>query len=258
MKEKEKELVEEEILAVETTVSEDLNELLLADESLTEDFREKAGVIFEAALNAKIEEKTAELEESYEVRLDEEVSSVKEDILSHVDEYMAYVVEQWMVENRLEVEAGLRTEVAEGFITGLKQLFVESYVEVPEAKVDLVDTLEKDLSEAKAAIEASEVKEAKQTALINDLFKDLAIREACEGLSISAAEKVVKLAENVEFTSAEDYTKKIDVLKESYLSASKRKVVIEEEEVKTLEESKDLTESNPAMAAYLGALAKIK
>jgi hypothetical protein len=163
--------------------SEDLNALVESEATLSEEFKAKTAVIFEAAVKSKLSEEIDRLESEYKTQLDEEVSSIKEDLVEKVDSYLNYVVEQWMEDNKVAIQSGLRTEIAEGFMDKLKDLFVESYVEVPESKVDLIDELAADNEEleeqfneavAKTMELAEELETYKREAIIREASKDLA------------------------------------------------------------------------------------
>jgi len=163
--------------------SNELDALVESEATLSEEFKAKTALIFEAAVKAKLSEEVDRLEEAYKTELAEEIAATKEDLVEKVDSYLNYVVEQWMEDNKLAIQAGLRTEIAEGFMSKMKDLFVESYVEVPESKVDLVDELaqaNEELEEAfndamsKALKLAEEVESFKRAAIIREASKDLA------------------------------------------------------------------------------------
>lgn len=234
--------------------SEDLNALVESEATLSEEFKAKTAVIFEAAVKSKIAEEINRLEEEYATQLDEEVTSIKTDLVEKVDSYLDYVVEQWMEDNKLAITSGLRTEIAEGFMGKLKDLFVESYVDVPESKVDLVDelaTAHEELEEeyndavAKAMALAEELETYKREAII---------REASRDLAETQVEKLTSLAESIAFESESDFAAKVATLKESYFGAkTATSVIAEESEDDTADEA---VETNAMMESYLQALRK--
>jgi hypothetical protein len=222
---------EEEL--VEYNFDDDLEALVESEATLSDDFKGKASTIFEAAVNSKIMEKAAdmelvtatliaekveELEEQYTSEISEAVTEAREELVEKVDSYLNYVVETWMEENRLAVETGLRTEIAETFMSSLKDLFTESYIEVPESKVDLVD----DLAEQVVALE-EKLNEETATILemragMQQMERQAIIANASYGLAGTQADKLSKLAESIDFESAEAFANKVDTLVESYFS----------------------------------------
>jgi hypothetical protein len=223
--------------------SDDLNALVSEEATLSEGFKEKAGLIFEAAIQAKVADEVARLEESYAEQLDEEIKSTKEDLVEKVDNYLNYVVENWMEENKLAIQAGLRAEIAEGFMNSLKDLFVESYIEVPESKVDLVDDLAQEVQDLEEQLNDQTQKNIEMTESLNELQRKDIIREASKDLAETQVAKLEKLAEGVAFEGYE----------ESYFKAEAVESVIAEE---TEEESGDSVEINEAMSQYLTAIRK--
>ena len=226
-------LDESDEVLVEYNFDDDLQALVESEATLSDDFKGKASTIFEAAVNSKIMEKAAdmelvtatliaekveELEEEYTSEISEAIVEAREELVEKVDGYLNYVVETWMEENRLAVESGLRTEIAETFMGSLKDLFTESYIEVPESKVDLVD----DLAEQVIALEE---KLNEETATIlemrsytQDLERQAIIAEASINLVGTQADKLTKLAESIDFESASAFAAKVDTLVESYFS----------------------------------------
>ena len=213
------------------SVKEDIDEMFGADD-LSEEFREKAEVVFEAALNtrvtlevARLEEefaaKEAELEEAFEVALEEETTKVVENITSKLDQYLDYVVEQWMEENQVAIENGLRMDIAENFIQGLHNLFAEHYITVPDEKIDLVAEMKAELEEVKAKLNEAVDQKLELQAVINEATKEATLEEISEGLAETQVEKLRTLAEGIEYTDAEAYRKKLEIVKETYFTAKK-------------------------------------
>jgi hypothetical protein len=231
---------------------EDLDALVDSEATLSESFREKAGVIFEAAFAAKVAEEVERLEEQYEEKLSEETTAIKEDLVEKVDGYLNYVVEQWMQDNQIAIEAGLRTEIAEGFMTALKDVFVEHYIEVPESQVDIVDELAEQVDGLQEQLGKVTEDNIALTESVQTLKREAVIAEASEGLTVAQAEKLAKLSENVDFDSEESFAKKVATIKESYFPGEEVVIAEEIEE----EDSSTPVATSPLMAQYLDAIAK--
>jgi len=232
--------------------SDDLNALVESEATLSEDFKAKTAVIFEAAVKSKLSEEIDRLETEYAEQLAEEVEATKADLVEKVDSYLNYVVENWMEENKLAIHTGLRTEIAEGFMSKLKDVFVESYIEVPESKVDLVD----DLAEANEELEA-QVNEATAKAIelgeeLTELKRSAVIREASKDLAETQVEKLASLAESVDFENEKAFAQKVATLKESYFAKTKTAESIISEDTDTSDE----VEVSPMMEQYINALRK--
>lgn len=231
---------------------------LLEGEALSEEFRAKAEVIFESAVTARVQEETALLEEAYANALGEEVANMQATIAEQVDDYLNYVVEQWIEKNEVAIETALRSELTEDFINGLRNLFAEHYIDIPESKVDIleqlgarVESLETQLNEEieNGIALKKMLSESKQQSIVN---------EACEGLTKTQTERLMALVEHVEFTTEEEYTSKIKTLKESYFPvAMNRNAVLDNDNVLSGPEQLAESASGP-MAAYLKALGKLK
>ena len=192
---------------------------LLSGENLSEEFVTKAATIFEAAVVARAEEVIAEAEAQLQEQFDAAVEEIKEDLAAKVDDYLNYMVEEWMKENELAVEKGLRAEIVEDFIGGLRNLFVEHYIDIPADKVDVVEQLTTKVEELEDSLNEQINKGVELTKALNEQKKIEAIYTACEGLSQTQVEKLKSLAENVEFTTEEEFVAKLDVLKESYFKS---------------------------------------
>lgn len=189
---------------------------LLAGENLSEDFRSKAETIFESAVNLRVNEEVKTLEEAYAAALEEEVAKIRAELTEQVDDYLNYVVEQWVEENEVAIDTGLRTELTEDFISGLKNLFAEHYIDIPEDKVSVVEELGSKVEELEAKLNEEIDRNVQLTKQINESKQFEVLVDACEGLTTTQAEKLKALAENVDFTSVEEYAAKIETLKESY------------------------------------------
>jgi hypothetical protein len=192
---------------------------LLSGENLSEEFVTKAATIFEAAVVARAEEVIAEAEAQLQEQFDAAVEEIKEDLAAKVDDYLNYMVEEWMKDNELAIEKGLRAEIVEDFIGGLRNLFVEHYIDIPADKVDVVEQLTAKVEELEGSLNEQINKGVELTKELNEQKKIEAIYTACEGLSQTQVEKLKSLAENVEFTTEEEFVGKLNTLKESYFKA---------------------------------------
>ena len=228
---------------------------LLAGENLSEDFRSKAETIFESAVSTRVQEEVSVLEEAYEKALTEEVSNIMEQLTEQVDQYLNYVVENWIEKNEIAIETGLRTEITEEFISGLKSLFEENYIDIPEDKVSVVESLGSRLEEVEAKLNEEIQRNVELTKTLNESKRFEVLTALCEGLTATEAEKLKKLSENVGFTSEDEFAGKIATLRESYFpSTVTRQTTIDEEvasDGKTLNE-----ELSGPMAAYVRTLGK--
>ena len=229
----------------------DLNALVESEATLSEEFKAKTAVIFEAAIKSKLSEEIDRLEEAYKTELDEEVSTIKADLVEKVDSYLNYVVESWMEENKLAIHNGLRTEIAETFMSKLKDLFVESYVEVPESKVDLVDELSAANEELEEAHNAAVSKAIKLAEELETYKRDAIIREAARDLAETQVAKLTSLVEDIDFEDEKTFAQKVKTIKESYFSKkTAESTIVEETDDNTTEEV------SGSMAQYLKAIRK--
>ena len=234
--------------------SEDLNALVESEATLSDEFKAKTAVIFEAAVKSKLAEEIDRLETEYQTQLDEEVQATKEDLVEKVDSYLNYVVENWMKENELAIQSGLRAEIAEGFMEKLKDVFTESYVEVPESKIDLVDELAAANDELEEQVNEATAKALGLAEELEGYKREAIIREASRDLADTQVEKLTKLAESIDFESEEDFAAKVATLKESYFKAKPAASPISEDsEDDAADEAIELTGS---MADYVNALRK--
>ena len=247
----------EESTEMEIDLTDDVKALVSTDADLSEEFKEKAATIFETAVKTRIQEQTKILEAQYEEKLSAEKETVKEAMVEKVDSYLNYVVEEWMKENELAVERGIRTEIAEDFITGLKGLFKEHYIEVPEEKYNVLDDLTNQVKDLEGKLNeqieknvnlSKQVSESEKATLINDVSADLAETEK---------EKFAKMAENVEFDSAPKFKEKLETVKESYFPKTKIEEATSTDEVDSVAANipADAGKSD-AMAAYTAAISK--
>ena len=233
----------------------ELNALVESEATLSDEFKEKTAVIFEAAVKSKLSEEIDRLESQYKEELEEELSSTKSEMVEKVDSYLNYVVENWMKENELQVENGLRTEIAEGFMSKLKDLFSESYIEVPESKVDLVDELAEQVEELESKLNETTQKVIDQSGELEEMKKEEIIRESSSDLADTQVEKLKTLVNDLDFEDAEKVAEKVKTVKEAHFSnePSGSDEIISEE---TEGESDELIESNSSMDRYVSTLRK--
>ena len=242
----------EELVAEQVETQSELAAIVEGEATLSEEFKEKTSVIFEAAVKSKLSEEVTRLEEQYTEELAEEVETIKTDLVSKVDSYLNYVVESWMEENKLAIETGLRTEIAEGFMTKMKEVFVESYIEVPETKVDLVDDLALQVEELEERLNATTGDAIQLAGELETYKRDSIIAEASRDLADTQAEKLKDLLESVDFDSEETFTTKVNTVKESYFS----KEIPEQLEESVSEEAEEEVEVSSMMENYISALRK--
>ena len=252
--ESEEEVIEEEeAIDIEADV-----QALLEGEELSEEFQDKARTIFEGAIRSKVAEIKEELQESYATALVEELDKIKEGLTERVDGYLEYVADEWMQENQLQVEAGLKTEMTESFLEGMKSLFEEHYVTIPEEKYDVLNSMVDKLDEMEGKLNEQIDRNVALNRRLAESNADGVFTAVSEGLADTQKEKLATLAENVEFESEEDYREKLETLKESYFpsksSAPKSTSENLSEEVSTDEVISE--ETTPRMQAYLDVLSR--
>jgi hypothetical protein len=241
-----------ETVAETIDTKSELDALVESEATLSEEFKEKTAVIFEAAVKSKLSEEVDRLETQYKEELSEEVSSIKGDLVEKVDSYLNYVVESWMDENKVAVQNGLRTEIAETFMDKMKDLFTESYIDVPESKVDLVDELAEQVSELEEKLNAQTGDAIKLSEELEVLQRDAIIAEASRGLADTQVEKLKGLVEGIDFDE-DTFAQKVGIIIESHFA----KEPSVNEEVEIVSEDADHTvEISSSMAQYVSALQK--
>lgn len=215
------------------SVKEDVEEMLGSDETLSEEFKERAETIFEAALNTRVNLEMARLAEEYstleeelqaefEAKLEENTSTILENMVEKIDQYMNFCVEEWMEENKIAIENSLRMEIAENFISGLQNLFAEHYIDVPEERFDIVADLKRENTELQEQLNAVlDEKIALETDL-NEAIKETVLDEASEGLTVTQSERLRTLSEGIDFVDADTFKHKVDIIKESYFTEKKK------------------------------------
>ena len=249
-------VAEEETKEVEIDLSADVKALVSSDADLSEEFKDKAATIFEAAVKTRIQEQTKILEAQYEEKLSAETETVKEAMVEKVDSYLNYVVEEWMKENELAVERGIRTEIAEDFITGLKDLFKEHYIDVPEEKYNVLDDLTNQNKKLEEKLNEQIAKNVDLSKEVSSSAKSKAINEVASDLADTEKEKFEKMAENVEYDSADKFREKLETIKESYFPKSKIVEATSKDEVDAVAANAPIESNTDAMAAYTAAITK--
>jgi hypothetical protein len=252
----EEETAEEEV-EEEFNIEEDVN-ALLAGEDLSEEFQEKARTIFEAAIKSRVAEIKESLQESYAAALVEELDTIKSQLTERVDSYLEYVADEWLQENALAVEHGLKTEMTESFLTGMKSLFEDHYVTIPEDRYDVIESMVDKLDEMEEKLNEQIERNVALNRRLAESVADVIFADVAEGLALSQKDKLASLAENVEFDSEADYREKLVTLRESYFptnAGTQRSTTENLSEEVSSEET--ISESvSPMMAAYLETLAR--
>lgn len=252
-KEEMKEEVKEEL---KVDVSEDVAALINGEE-LSEEFKTKAATIFEAAVVTRVKQEVAKLEEEFDARLAEQVESIKEGMVEKVDGYLNYVVEQWMTDNELALENGMKAEIMESFVSGMKGLFEQHYIEVPEEKFDILADLQEEAEFTKAKLDEQLAANVELTKKINEMTRTSTIAEASSGMADTDVEKFNALAEELSFEDIESFKTKLQTIKENYFGKKSTVVesVVTDEPVQLTEDVKSV---DPVMAHYLRALGSNK
>jgi len=257
----EEETTEEEVVSeeeesnIDELIDEDVN-ALLSGEELSEEFREKAKLVFEAALHAKTKEIQSALEEHYAVALSEEVDQIKLELAERVDSYLEYVASEWLEENALAVESGLKTEITESFMDGMKTLFEEHYVSMPEEKYDVLESMVQKLDDMETKLNEQIERNIALNGKLSESAADRIFGEVSEGLAMSQKDKFATLAESVEFESEENYRAKLVTLRKSYFPEHASAPA---DETENLSEEANFQEEihSPSMDAYLRALSNV-
>ena len=253
------ETTEEAIVDESINIEDDVN-ALLGGEELSEEFKERAKTIFEAALNSKIKEIQDTLEIQYEQKLNEEKEELKVSLQERVDSYLEYVAEEWMTENQLAIEHGLKTEMTESFLSGMKGLFEEHYVTIPEDKYDVLESMVEKLDDMETKLNEQIDKNIGLNKRLGESVATGILESVSDGLAATQKEKLASLAESVEFESEEKYREKLGVLKESYFARTTNESAKEVSKAQTLSEGIDSTTApvSSGMDAYLSALGSFK
>lgn len=240
-------------------MKEDIDALLNGEE-LSEEFKDKAATIFEAAVMSRVKSEVARLEEEFQARLEEESAKNAEGLVDQVDGYLGYVAEQWMSNNELALESGMKAEILEGFVGGLKGLFEEHYIDVPEERFDVLGSMEEHIQELEEKLNEQVAANIEMSKVISEATRQSIIDEASEGLSDSQVEKFAGLAEELSYENEESFTKKVQTIRENYFSTKEKsdmivESVVTDSPVEELKEEKKI-DLDPSMARFVAALNK--
>ena len=241
------------------TMKEDIEALFADDETISDEFKSKVSTIFEARVQDRITQLEEETESRYAGMLEEAVESIKQDLTEKVDDYLSYIVEQWMEENQIAIESGLRSEMTEDFIAGLRNLFAENYIDVPAEKVDLVEELAAKVEELEGKLNEEIDRGVSYAKALVESRKSELTREVCEGLTDTQVEKIKSLAESVEFSTEDEYKEKLETIRENYFPSG----IVKASESQLQEEvtdgsEKQIVSNDPLVAAVANAISKTK
>ena len=249
-------VAEEEAPAIEYSIEEDV-EALLAGEELSEEFQEKARTIFETAIKTKVAEVKEQIEAQYEAALIEEVQSIKSELTERLDAYLEYVADEWIAENTLAIEHGLKTEMTESFLAGMKSLFEDHYVTIPEDRYDVIESMVDKLDEMEGKLNEQIERNVALNRRLAESTADVIFAEVAEGLALSQKDKLATLAENVEFESESDYREKLVTLKKSYFPEN---AAAQRDHSETISEGTEVagsTSASPLMESYMDTLRRV-
>jgi hypothetical protein len=237
---------------------EDMDALFNGEE-LTEEFKEKATTIFEAAVMNRINEAFVTIEEEFEARLQEEAAKNQEGLVEKVDGYLNYIVEQWFTQNEIALESGMKSEILEGFVSGLKGLFEEHYIDIPEEKFDVLGALEEQNAELQAKLDEQVAANVEMAKVINESTRESIVADALDGLTETDKEKFLGLAEELAFDGVESFEKKVQTIRENYFTNKASTTIVEsvvtDTPIETLTEEKAV---DPSIRKYMSALNNIK
>ena len=256
----------EEVVAVEETVEEETVEVnieddvnaLLGGEELSEEFREKAKLVFETALNSKVAEVNEALEAKYQETLEEKLEAEKSALSERVDSYLEYVADEWFAENALAVEQGLKTDMTESFLSGMHSLFEEHYVSIPEDKYDVLESMVEKLDDMETKLNEQIEKNINLNSRLGESVADGILSSVSEGLASTQKEKLASLAESVEFESEESYREKLETLKESYFTSQVTPTAKSENLSEGVDSAEGAESHSNAMNAYLKSISAFK
>jgi len=259
--------VEEEILdddsaveEIKAQIKEDVASLFGDDSSISDDFKTKASTIFEARVFDRVAQIQEQLEAEYAGQLVEAVDTIKAELTEKVDDYLNYVVEQWMDDNEIAIESGLRSEITEDFIAGLRNLFAENYINVPEDKVDLVEELATKVEELENKLNEEIETNVQYKKQLTEAVKVQLVNEVCEGLTATQVEKIKSLAESVEFSTEEEFKDKLETIRENYFPSGMKKADVAQlhETVDDEDGNEKRVASDPYVASVMQAISKTK
>ena len=238
-------------------MKEDVDALFADDSTISEEFKSKVSTIFEARVMDRVTQIEEETESRYAGMLEEAVESIKQDLTEKVDDYLSYIVEQWMEENQIAIESGLRSEMTEEFIVGLRNLFAENYIDVPAEKVDVIEELASKVEELESQLNEEIDRSVQLNKALVESYKTELTREVCSGLTETQVEKIKSLAESVEFSTEEEYKEKLETIRENYFPSGVKKANVNQlhEEVTDGSESKQVS-ADPYVTAVMNAISK--
>jgi len=239
-------------------MKEDIDALFADDSTISEEFKSKVSTIFEARVNDRVTQIEEETETRYAGMLEEAVEAIKSELTEKVDDYLSYVVEQWMEENQIAIESGLRSEITEEFISGLRNLFAEHYIDVPAEKVDLVDELATKVEELESSLNEEIERGIKTKKALVEARKNEITHSVCEGLTATQVEKIKTLAEGVEFSTEDEYKNKLENIRENYFPSGTKRADEQQlhEELGDADEKKVI--NDPFVNAVAQAISKTK
>ena len=245
------EQVEDVIQEEEIDLTQDV-QALLEGEELSDEFKDKATTVFEAVVKSRIAEAKEAMSAQFDKNLIEEVESIKKELTERIDSYLEYVANEWFTENTLQLESGIRGELSESFMTGLKNLFEEHYVNIPDEKYDVLEAMVEKLDDMETKLNEQIESNVSLTKRLATSVSDNILDEVCEGLALSQKEKIASLAEGVEFESEVQYREKLSTLRETYFAPKKPEASSQE----VISEDAPVEEHSPAMESYIQALTK--
>jgi hypothetical protein len=239
-------------------VKEDVNALVNGESELSEEFKTKAATIFEAAVKSKVKSEIERLEEAYSKELDEAKSTVKDDMVQKVDNYLNYVVEEWVKDNELAIERGIKGEIAEDFIGGLKQLFEDHYIDIPDEKYDILEAQAKEIEDLKSKVNSEVEKNISLKKENADLTKGDVYEDVSNGMADTQKEKFKELTESVDFEDADDYKKKLETIKESYFKSEAKPAETNVDSISSDSGTVDPSDLSDTMSRYTAAITRTK
>lgn len=257
--EKEEEVVAEEQIDEKMSwkkkMKEDVDALFADDATISEDFKVKVSTIFEARVQDRVTQIEEQIESRYTSMLEEAVESVKEELTEKINDYISYIVEEWMEENQIAIEKGIRAELTEDFINGLRNLFAEHYIDVPAEKVDLVDELATKVDELETKLNEEVERSVEYRSALIEAYKQVVTHEVCEGLTATQVEKIKELAEGVDFSTEEEYKQKLEIIRENYFPSGVKKADAEQLN-EQMEEDNKVDVSDPIMKSIVQSITK--
>ena len=256
------ELIDDEsaVEEMKAQMKEDVASLFADDSNVSEDFKAKAATIFEARVFDRVAQIQEQLEAEYAGQLEEAVNAIRDELTEKVDDYLNYVVEQWMTDNEIAIESGLRSEITEDFIAGLRNLFAENYINVPEDKVELVDELASKVEELEVKLNEEIEANIQYKKQLTEAIKVQLVNEVCEGLTATQVEKIKSLAESVEFSTEEEFVEKLETIRENYFPSGMKKADAAQlhETVEDADGTEPKRSADPYIASVVKAISKTK